>query len=57
MYVALQLFSDNVCSFTALRNHGMKVKSSKCTLFCSSKVKLYGIIVDLESGKLYPEER
>ena len=66
----VQLYSDNILvlteteeqNFTAvkevwtrLRDHGLKVKASKCILMASQKVKLYGMIIDLESGRLYPE--
>ena len=38
-----------------LRDHGLKVKASKCILMASERVKLYGMIIDLKSGRLYPE--
>ena len=66
----VQLYSDNILVLTEteeqnfeavkevwarLRDHGLKVKASKCIFMASQKVKLYGMIIDLESGRLYPE--
>ena len=65
------IYSDNIVILTetkeenyltvkkvweALRQHGLKVKASKCTLLCSGKVKLYGFICDMRTGKLQPEQ-
>ena len=38
-----------------LRDHGLKVKASKCVLMASDRVKLYGMVIDLRTGRLYPE--
>ena len=42
--------------FTRLRNHGLRIKPSKTTLFCTEKIKIYGVVVDLKTGKISPEE-
>ena len=39
-----------------LRNHGLKVKSSKCAIFTTGRIGLYGFILDLQSGKIFPDE-
>ena len=66
----LQIYSDNILCLSSteedhfqtlsktlhkLRDHGLKCKASKSSLFCSKKIKLYGVIVDLETGKLSPD--
>ena len=68
----LQIFSDNimVCSeseslhlsavimvFERLREFGLKVKLSKTSLFITDKVKVYGALVDLKTGKLSVEQK
>ena len=42
--------------FIRLRNHGLKIKPSKTTLFCTERIKIYGCLIDLQSGKIAPEE-
>ena len=42
--------------WTALRNHGLKCKPSKCTLIAHKKIRLYGMVIDLENGRLLPEQ-
>ena len=42
--------------FNRLRNHGLRIKPSKTTLFCTEKIKIYGVVVDLKTGKISPEE-
>ena len=68
----LQLFSDNImiCSesealhlsavimvFKRLQAFGLKVKPSKSSLFITDKVKVYGALVDLKTGKLSVEQK
>ena len=39
-----------------LRNHGLKTKPNKISLFCSDRIKLYGTEIDLVTGKIKPDE-
>ena len=41
---------------TRLRDLGLKVKPSKCTFFTTEGIRLYGFILDLQSGKIFPDE-
>ena len=39
-----------------LRDHGLKVKPSKTSLMAHEKVRLYGFIINLKTGRLEPTE-
>ena len=39
-----------------LRNHGLKTKPNKISLFCSDRIKLYGTEIDLVTGKIKPDD-
>ena len=39
-----------------LRDHGLKVKPSKTSLMAHEKVRLYGFIINLKTGRLQPTE-
>ena len=41
--------------FHRLRSHGLRLKPNKTSLFFTDKIKLYGVVVCLQSGKISPE--
>ena len=49
-------FEDVEKVLIQLRNHGLKTKPNKISLFCSDRIKLYGTEIDLVTGKIKPDE-
>lgn len=49
-------FEDVENVLTQLRNHGLKTKPNKISLFCSDRIRLYGTEIDLLSGKIKPDD-
>ena len=41
--------------FQRLRSHGLRLKPNKTSLFVTKRIKLYGVVVCLQSGKISPE--
>ena len=41
--------------FRRLRSHGLRLKPNKTSLFVTDRIKLYGVVVCLKSGKISPE--
>ena len=41
--------------FRRLRSHGLRLKPNKTSLFVTDRIKLYGVVVCLQSGKISPE--
>ena len=41
--------------FQRLRSHGLRLKPNKTSLFVTDRIKLYGVVVCLKSGKISPE--
>ena len=42
--------------FSKLRQHGLKIKASKTSLFINKLIKLYGHILDLPRAMIYPTQ-